>query len=178
DGRDVLIAGQKSGTVSARDPQQKGALVWKTNLATKPVGPQGEIVWGGAVDGTNAYFGLNSGAVAALRLTDGAQQWLTPLEPAEPRHPGNSGAVSAIPGVVFSGGWDGVLHALSTETGKVVWEFNTVQEFKTVNGIVAKGGSMGGPGPTIAGGMVFVSSGYVGVQNGLPGNIMLAFSVE
>jgi hypothetical protein len=42
----------------------------------------------------------------------------------------------------------------------------------------AKGGSMGGPGPTVAGGMLFVGSGFPGVQNGIPGNVLLAFSAQ
>ena len=73
------------------------------------------------------------------------------------------------------GGFDGVLRALSASDGKVVWQFDTVREFQTVNGVVAKGGSMGAAGPVVAGGMLFVPSGYVGVQNAMPGNVLLAF---
>jgi polyvinyl alcohol dehydrogenase (cytochrome) len=36
---------------------------------------------------------------------------------------------------------------------------------------------LGAPGPTIAGGMVFVNSGY-GVTGTRPGNVLLAFGVE
>jgi polyvinyl alcohol dehydrogenase (cytochrome) len=72
---------------------------------------------------------------------------------------------------------DGRLRAYSTADGKVIWEFDTAREFPTVNGITAKGGSMDGPGPTIAGGMLFVSSGY-GNWGGLPGNVLLAFSID
>ena len=35
---------------------------------------------------------------------------------------------------------------------------------------------MGAPGPTLAGGMLFVTSGYIGVGNGMPGNVLLAFA--
>jgi hypothetical protein len=45
-----------------------------------------------------------------------------------------------------------------------------------VNGVAAKGGSIGAGGPVIANGMVFVGSGYVGFQNGVPGNVLLAFA--
>ena len=41
----------------------------------------------------------------------------------------------------------------------------------------AKGGSMGAAGPVIAGRMLFVPSGYVGVRNGIPGNVLLAFGL-
>jgi hypothetical protein len=45
--------------------------------------------------------------------------------------------------------------------GRMIWSYNTVQEFKTVNGVQAKGGSMGAPGATVAGGMLFVGSWYI-----------------
>ena len=45
----------------------------------------------------------------------------------------------------------------------------------TVNRVPARGGSMGAPGPTVAGGLLFVGSGYVGLGNGTPGNVLLAF---
>jgi polyvinyl alcohol dehydrogenase (cytochrome) len=70
------------------------------------------------------------------------------------------------------------VRALSAATGQVLWEYNTVQDFKTVNGVAGKGGSMGAAGPVVAGGMLFVPSGYVGVKNGMPGNVLLVFSVS
>jgi hypothetical protein len=36
---------------------------------------------------------------------------------------------------------------------------------------------MGAPGLTIAGGMLFVGSGYVGTNDGVPGNALLAFGL-
>jgi polyvinyl alcohol dehydrogenase (cytochrome) len=71
---------------------------------------------------------------------------------------------------------DGIIRAVSPGNGAPLWEFNTAQEFETVNGVKAKGGSIGAGGPTIANGMVFVGSGYVGFQNGVPGNVLLAFA--
>jgi len=72
----------------------------------------------------------------------------------------------------------GGVRAHSTADGRVVWEFDTVRDFKTVNGVAAKGGSMGAAGPVVVGGTLFVPSGYLGVKNGLPGNVLLAFSVQ
>jgi polyvinyl alcohol dehydrogenase (cytochrome) len=174
-GKSVLIAGQKSGVVWAHDPDRKGAVVWRTPAPSKPPGPGGQIVWGGAADDVAAYFGLDSGGVVSFALANGERRWFTPMDPAAGRHAGDSGAVSAMPGVIFSGGWDGVLRALSAGDGKILWDFDTARDFETVNGVAAKGGSMGSPGPTVAGGMVFVGSGYLGVQNGAPGNVLLAF---
>ncbi len=180
-GRRLLLSVQKSGDVWAHDPDRRGALVWKAPLAQSPAGPagpDGELVWGAAADGGRIYMGLSSGGVAARRLTDGGSAWITPFQPAPGRRGGHSGAVSAIPGAIFSGGWDGVLRAFEAETGSVLWEFDTQRDFETTNRVAARGGSMGAPGPTIAGGMVFVGSGYIGVRNGAAGNVLLAFSVD
>lgn len=178
-GRTLLIAGQKSGNVWAHDPDKKGAVVWKTPLVANTTEFGGKIIWGGAADAQNAYFGLGTGGIAAVQLRDGEKQWFTALPPsaAMASHAGQDGPLTAIPGVVFSGGWDGVLRALSTANGRVAWEYNTVQDFQTVNGVAGKGGSMGAPGPVVAGGMLFAPSGYIGVKNGMPGNVLLAFSV-
>lgn len=90
---------------------------------------------------------------------------------------GQSAAIPAIPGVIFSGGWDGTLRAFSTADGHPLCQYDTTQEGRTVNGIPAQGGSMGAPGPTIAGGMLFVGSGYT-FGAGATGNLLLAFSTE
>ena len=165
------------------DPDKNGAVIWNTNLAEKQPGTRGLIVFGGAADDQTAYFALNQvRAVAALQLATGERKWIAPLKmedfPGRPYVFGGSAAVTAIPGIVFAGGWDGVLRALSTDDGQVLWEYNTMKEFTTVNGVKAKGGSMGAPGPTVAGGMLFVGSGYVGAIGGFPGNVLLAFSPE
>jgi len=181
-GSRVLVAADKGGTVTALDPDRKGALLWKTDLSDGAVaGPGGQILWGGAADGRNAYYSLWTGAVAAVSLSDGKIAWLSRIEPlatgSRPRK-GLTAAVTVMPGVVFAGSWDGVIHALSTVDGRVLWEFNTAQEFKSVNGIPAKGGSLGAPGPVVAGGMLYVGSGYIGINNGMPGNVLLAFSTD
>ena len=49
--------------------------------------------------------------------------------------------------------------------------------FDTINKVRANGGSLIGPGPAVAGGMLFVASGY-GSHNGRGGNVVLAFGVE
>lgn len=177
-GHSILVAGQKSGLVWAHDPDRKGAVVWKTQTAEKAPSFAGQIVWGGAADDQNAYFGLSSGGVVALSLNDGSRKWFAPLEPAAGHPRGREAALSVIPGVVFSTGWDGVVHALSTTDGRVLWEYDTAKPFETVNKVTAKGGSMGGPGPTVAGGTLFIGSGFPGIQNGVSGNVLLAFTAE
>ena len=66
----------------------------------------------------------------------------TAVPPSRPR-------VTAIPGVVFSGSHDGHLRAYSTRDGAVIWDFDTVQDYKTVNGVKGSGGAIDGPGPVV-----------------------------
>jgi polyvinyl alcohol dehydrogenase (cytochrome) len=178
-GHRVLIAGQKSGVVWAHDPDRKGAVVWKTQIVKKQA--LGEITFGGAADDETAYFGVRSGGITALQLSSGEKRWSTPLK-GDPRTDpraalGQNAALTVIPGVVFSGSYDGMLRALASDTGKVLWEYNMLPEVNTVNGVPAKGGSMGAPGPTVAGGMLFAGSGYVFGPRGRPGNALLVFSL-
>jgi len=178
-GHRMLVAGQKSGMVFGFDPDKNGAVDWTTSVllpGQKPPSSFGEIVYGGALDEHNAYFALRSGRVVALALDSGQPVWSVPW--------GGSGAVTlsaaitGIPGAVFVGDWDGKLKALSTEDGRVLWQFNTAQKFTTVNGVPAKGGAMGSAGATVAGGMVFVGSGYAVFSGDQAGNVLLAFSAE
>ena len=84
--------------------------------------------------------------------------------------------MTVIPGVAFLGSWDGHIRAYETKTGKIIWDFDTVQDFPTVNGVKARGGSINSMAPVIAGGVLYMTSGYSG--NAMPGNVLLAFSVE
>lgn len=175
-GHRLLVAGQKSGTVFAFDPDNNGKVVWSTSVLLpdqKPPSSFGEIVYGGAMDDRNAYFALRSGRMIALALDTGKLVWAVPLNGVT-----HSAAISGIPGAVFVGGWDGKLQALSTVDGHVLWQFNTARDFKTVNGVKAKGGAMGSAGATIADGMVFVGSGYAVFSGDQAGNVLLAFSAE
>ena len=172
DGHRILVAGQKSGVVWGHDPDQKGAVVWKVQLPEKMA--LGEITFGGAADDRYAYFGVSSLGVAAIDLATGERKWVAPLKAAGPRL-GIGAAMSVIPGAVFGGGYDGILRAFSTANGELLWQFNMRQDYQTVNGVAAQGGSMGSAGPTVAGGMVFAPSGYVFGERGTPGNVLLAF---
>ncbi|HEY4050164.1 MAG TPA: PQQ-binding-like beta-propeller repeat protein [Acidobacteriaceae bacterium] len=170
-GRSLLVAGQKSGMVWAHDPDNKGALVWMSDVS------RGQIVFGGAMDDESAYFAFRSGGVVGLRISDGLEKWYTPVTAQESMktHAGFSAAITVIPGVVFAAGLDGMLRAFNSFDGRPIWEYDTTQEVPTVNGVKAHGGSIGSAGPTVANGMLYVTSGYTGFQNGVPGNVLLAF---
>jgi polyvinyl alcohol dehydrogenase (cytochrome) len=195
-GRRALVAGQKSGLVHAVDPDRNGEILWQTRVGKG--GINGGVQWGSAADDTNVYVALSDigrfavpnsqatvpdpnagGGMFALRLDNGQRVWFTPPPPCGSRQrcsPAQSAAVSAVPGAVFSGSVDGHIRAFSTNDGRIVWDFDTVRAYETINGVPARGGSLNVGGPAIAGGTVFVNSGYV--QNGIPGNVLLAFSVD
>jgi polyvinyl alcohol dehydrogenase (cytochrome) len=77
--------------------------------------------------------------------------------------------------VVWVSALDGTLRAFSTFNGKRLWQYDTTQEIKTVNGVPGKGGSIGSAGAAVVNGMVYVTSGYIGFQGGQAGNLLLAF---
>ena len=177
-GPEILLGAHKGGNVIAFDPARNGALVWSRALVSKPPSPMGEILFGGAADDGQAYYALNSGGMAAIDLRSGKLNWFTPVPPTESAktRAGQSAAVTVIPGAVFSGGLDGVLHAFATGDGHEIWHVETAHEFATVNNVPAKGGSMGAPGPIVVDGFLYVGSGYIGTRSGMPGNVLLAFA--
>ena len=77
DGRRVLIAGTKGGEVFALDPDNRGALIWR--VAANPGGGRGGIVWGGAADQENVYYGMGSGGMSALKMATGQRAWFQPI---------------------------------------------------------------------------------------------------
>ena len=183
-GRDLVIVQQKSGMAYALDPD-KGTKVWEYRTS-QGSGLGGQ--WGAAADATQAYFGVNGtmsmnpGGVHAVKVDTGEPVWAAP--PPTQLCAGVRGcsaaqgaAVTAIPGVVFAGSMDGGVRAYASDSGAIIWTFDTNRDFETVNGVPAKGGAMDGPGPVVAGGMVYVLSGYVSLI-GRPGNVLLAFGVE
>ena len=185
-GHDLLVFPQKSGMAYALDPDREGALVWQQRIG---VGSGRGGQWGGAVDDRRAYFGVNGsgskteGGIIAVDLSTGERVWQRPAEPPLCGAPSRNcsasqgAAVTAIPGAVLSGSQDGGLRAYASDDGRLVWEFNTDREFTTVNGVKAKGGSMDGPGPIVAGRFLFVNSGYGGIV-GRPGNVLLVFATD
>lgn len=205
-GKRALIAGQKSGMVHAVDPDQQGEVLWQTRLGHGSAA--GGVQWGSAADDRNVYVALSDvrtrrpasgnpgnktvfgghgeydpaagGGMFALNLSTGDRVWQTPPPSCGDRKgcsPAQSAAVTLIPGVVFSGDLGGRLRAYSTKDGAILWEVETARDFETVNGVKANGGAMDGPGPVIVSGILYVNSGY-GFNGGMPGNVLLAYSVD
>ncbi len=205
-GRRALVAGAKSGIVYAVDPDHQGKLLWQTrvghggtlggvqwgaaadreNIYVALSDVQRRAAPPGSAAGRDSVFGVPyeldpnaGGGLFALSLDTGNIIWHTP-------HPGchkagcspaQSAAVTAIPGVIFSGGVDGHLRAYSAGDGKILWDMDTERDYQTVNGVKGHGGSLDGPGAVVVAGIVYVNSGYF-FQGSAPGNVLLAFSVD
>jgi polyvinyl alcohol dehydrogenase (cytochrome) len=206
-GKRALIAGQKSGTVHALDPDRDGAPLWQVQVGVG--GTLGGVQWGPAADERNVYVAVSDvrlhavtsgtpgaqpygngfslkydgeigGGLWALDLATGKVAWKTPHPGCEQRpgcSPAQSAAVTVIPGIVFSGGVDGHLRAYATDSGRIVWDADTRGPHETVNRVAAQGGSLDGPGPVVVDGVVYVGSGYA-LFGGMPGNVLLAYSID
>jgi polyvinyl alcohol dehydrogenase (cytochrome) len=187
-GKQILLAGQKSGILWGLDPDNKGKILWQIKLGAGSA--LGGIEWGHAADRQNAYVAISDrivreGAkpgISAVNFATGKTVWSTPAPAvtcAVPSGciPAQAAAVSVMPGAVFSGALNGHFRAYSTSDGKILWDFDTATSFDTVNKVTAKGGSVDASGPTIANGMVLTNSGY-GQFGGKAGNVLLAFSVD
>jgi polyvinyl alcohol dehydrogenase (cytochrome) len=189
-GKDILIAGQKSGVVHALDPST-GKLIWKLRVGKG--GALGGIHWGMATDGKYVYAANADNSLAldradstvaaspglySIGIDDGKLVWKTPSPACESKAciQANSAAPTVIPGLVFAATLDGHIRAYATSDGNILWDFNTNREFETVNGIKGTGGSIDGPPPLIADGMIYLNSGY-GMFGQTPGNVLLAFTI-
>jgi polyvinyl alcohol dehydrogenase (cytochrome) len=185
----ILVFGQKNGLVYGVDPDKQGKIIWQTRVSKG--GLQGGLIWGSAADDKNAYYSISDwdpmhpeagGGVVAVEIATGKIVWQTPAPKPDCLgtkgcSAGQPGAVALIPGVVFATSLDGHLRGYSTTDGKIIWDFNTLKDFDTVNGVKARGGSMNGTGPVVAGGMLYSNSGY-SRNPVMPGNVFLAFSVD
>jgi len=157
-------------------------------------GALGGIHWGMASDGEKVYAANSDNIVAldardtsvkpssgifALNPKTGEMVWKA-LAPPCPNNgfcfPFNSAAPLAIPGVVFAGSTNGHIRAYDSDNGNILWDYETAHEYQTVDGVKGKGGSIDGPAPVIAGGMLFVNSGY-GMFGQTGGNVLLAFEL-
>ena len=172
-GKDVLLAGQKSGGVH----------------------------WGIAADASQVYVpvadppfvqGDRKPGVWALAIDDGTDVWGYAAErgcvPAFQRNAPSpwpecsfgytfSAAVSLADDVVLAGALDGRAFAFDRNDGTVLWEYATNRAFETVNGIDAHGGAIDSPGIVAADNLVIVPTGY-GMFGQMPGNVLPVFEIS
>jgi polyvinyl alcohol dehydrogenase (cytochrome) len=191
-GKDILVVGQKNGFVYGMDPEKEGAIIWQRKVGLG--GYAGGIHWGMATDGTTVYVpnadtdfigrfkAERFPGVFALDAATGKELWYNRAEAdcREDEKPacdaGVSAAATAIPGLVFAGGFDGQLRAYDSVNGKVLWTYQTNRNFTTVAGRQARGGSIESDGPVVYRGQLLVNSGYL-FGDRVQGNVLLNFAL-
>jgi polyvinyl alcohol dehydrogenase (cytochrome) len=194
--RQTLVAGHKDGSVFGLDPDTSGKLLWKTRIGRGSI--QGGVHFGMAAEGTRVYVPINDmndtgngdvldpkaarPGIHAVDARTGKVLWSHVQKNVCPPDlkfcdPGISSAVTATPGAVFAGHLDGWIRVYDGKSGKVLWQYDTKPKIRTVNGLMASGGSMSGAGPAVGDGHLVINSGY-GLYSHSPGNLLLVFSVD
>ena len=152
-----------------------GAVRW--GALVSPGSTLGGIEWGTASDGNRILASIaNSlhdsyaltkdgptiswGSWAAINAQTGEIEWQT----ADPSSGAiDTGAVSVANGVVYAGSYSGIMYAMDSSTGKILWSLDS-------------GGSVV-DGPSIADGVVYWGSGYSHIPPGKGNNKLYAFSL-
>ncbi len=190
-GREVILAGQKSGEVWALDPQD-GRKLWRHQFGKGT--PLGGVHWGIATDGSRVFAPISDPNVPADRSAAGmhavdvatgkiAWQWkATPNCEGERKARvgicgtkyGLSAAPLVVDGAVLAGGLDGRLYVWEAASGKLLATYDTAVPYQPVNGIKGAGGSIDAAGLFAGDGMVFVNSGYASFGQ-MAGNVLVAY---
>ncbi len=201
-GRDILVAGQKSGEVHALDPET-GELLWQERLSDGSA--LGGVHWGITVAGDRVFVPIADPpfprpgytprpGVHALDLETGEVLWSHMAErgceldmaklragdnpwPECPFQYSFSAAPMSSEHLLFAAALNGTVYAFHPESGEILWEENTVKAYEAVNGIDAHGGAIDNSGVQLAGDMLLVQSGY-SLFGQMPGNAVLAFRVK
>lgn len=201
-GRDVVLAGQKSGDVWALDAAT-GSKLWNIRFGEGTA--LGGVHWGITTDGERIFAAVNdplfAGArtdplapgatttprpgVFAVDIATGRQAWGYDAKPdcdgdrgklvtACTAKYGFSAAPLTIDGAVVAATLGGEVVILDGKTGKVLKTLDTIGPQKTINDIDAKGGSIDSHGISAGAGMLFINSGY-GSFGQTSGNVLIAY---
>lgn len=191
-GRKLLGIGQKSGVYHTFDAAT-GEIVWQTQLSVPhPNNGDSGIQWGASYDGLRLYVATwkaDPGTLFALDPASGRILWETP-NPADgcswggsAQYPdlcelGHTPAVTSSPGLVYEGSMDGKMRIYSSETGALLWQYDTVRDYAGVNGLPGRGSALSGNGgAVVADGMLYVQSGYYPFYPTTTGYVLLAFGL-
>ncbi len=192
---DILLAGQKSGDLWALNPDT-GALLWNQRIGTGTT--LGGNHWGIATDGERVYHPINDPGEArgtyvpqpgmySFFVVTGEPSWSMKVEAdcenrserlrnCETRH-GLSATPLLVDGALVSAGVDGRLYVFDKTNGDLLFEYDTIRDYETVNGVPGIGGAIDSHSIAAGGGMLLINSGY-GRMGGTPGNVLLAFAVR
>ncbi len=189
-GKDVILAGQKSGDTWALDAET-GKMLWNVRFGKGSA--LGGVHWGISTDGARLFATINDPfpgdaaphpGVYAIDIKTGKQAWGYDAKPdcdgdkakliagCSMKY-GFSAAPVTVDGAVIAATLGGKVVILEGKTGKVLKTFDTIGPHPTINGIDGKGGSIDAHGLSAGAGMVFVNSGY-GSFGQTPGNVLIA----
>ena len=191
DGRDYVLAGQKSGIAYAVDPDT-GALRWQHRAGRG--GMVGGVHFGMAASGGRLFIPISdlpdgqpsdyphSPGIYAVDIATGKRLWDAPAPDVCGDTPGcvrgYGASIMATDDLVIAGSDDGRLRILDAADGSLVNEIDTAREFAAVGGGVAKGGAISGSaGAVLDSGQLIVSSGY-GFVSKMPGNLLLVLEAD
>ncbi|MFT3723671.1 MAG: PQQ-binding-like beta-propeller repeat protein [Hyphomonadaceae bacterium] len=194
-GKDIVLAGQKSGHAWALDAKT-GKVLWSQRVGEGTA--LGGVHWGITTDGTNMIVPINDPVIStdpkfvskaglyAFNIGTGKPAWSFAAKPdcagdrgklvsnCETRY-GFSAAPLVIDGAVVGATLGGQVYVLDSKTGAVINKFDTIGPQKTLNSAIAgKGGSIDSHGVSAGLGMIFINSGY-GSFSQTPGNVLIAY---
>jgi len=193
-GKDVVLAGQKSGHAWALDANT-GKVLWSHRMGEGTA--LGGVHWGIAADGGTMIVPINDPALSqdpkfkseagvyAFDVASGRPMWshaakancagarATAVSGCTSRY-GFSAAPLVVDGAIVGATLGGEVVILDGKNGSVINTVDTVRTFTTLNkDIVGKGGSIDAHGISAGAGMVFINSGY-GSFGQTPGNVLIA----
>ncbi len=193
-GKDIVLAGQKSGHAWALDAVT-GKVLWSQRIGEGTA--LGGVHWGITTDGMNFILPINDPIISsdpkfvskagmyAFDLRTGKPTWSYVAKPdcAGDRAKlvancdtkfGFSAAPLVVDGAIVGGTLGGQVIILDGKDGKVLKTFDSTAPVTPLNTAVAgKGGSIDSHGLSAGAGMIFVNSGY-GSFSQTPGNVLIA----
>jgi polyvinyl alcohol dehydrogenase (cytochrome) len=192
EGRDVVLAGQKSGDVWGLDAET-GAKLWNIRFGEGTA--LGGVHWGITIDGERVFAAINdppiTGAgvprpgVFAVDIKSGKEAWAYEAKPncegergklvtnCTTRY-GFSAAPLTVDGAVVAATLGGEVLIFDGKSGALLKTLDTIGPQTTINGVAAKGGSIDSHAISAGAGMIFINSGY-GMFDQTPGNALIAY---
>jgi polyvinyl alcohol dehydrogenase (cytochrome) len=194
-GKDVILAGQKSGHAWALDANT-GKVLWSHRIGEGTA--LGGVHWGITADAGKVYVPINDpiissdprfvtkAGVYAFDIATGRPAWSYAAQPncTGSRNTdvvncatkfGFSAAPLVVDGALVGATLGGEVIILDGADGRVINRLDTVGARTTLNkDIAGKGGSIDAHGLSAGAGMLFVNSGY-GSFSQTPGNVLIAY---
>jgi polyvinyl alcohol dehydrogenase (cytochrome) len=191
-GRDVLLAGQKSGDTWALDAET-GKKLWNVRFGSGTA--LGGVHWGISTDGERLFAAINDPFIGgtqtphpgiyAVDIKSGKRVWGFDAKPSCDGERGKlvtacaakygfSAAPLTVDGAVIGATLGGEVVILDGKSGTVLNTLDTIGPKQTINGIEAKGGSIDSHSISAGAGMLFVNSGY-GAFGQTAGNALIAY---